>query len=128
MLKHYVHKWYAAGFFAEDSFGEVTDRTPEGVPFDKNADRICYSFEFFDREETEADGEILKGEFKNPSAPYFRNCKIYTLRQAKKEFGSDSTLVRNMEGNGWRRVAKAVNGFTVPLPENAIIIKGATHA
>lgn len=118
MLKHYVEFSYPGAFFSEHSIKEIAERKPELV----NAPEDAFAYRFYDREEVEVDGELLCGERKNFSAfTYFG--KVYSLEEVKAEFPQYTTLINNMECNGWNKVVRTRRGNWQPLGEGDIVIE-----
>lgn len=118
MLKHFVEFSYPGIFFSEYSHEEIAERKPELVTVPKEA----FAYRFFDQVQTVVDGEPLTGERKNYSRyTYFG--KVYTLEEVKKEFPEYTTLISNMECNGWNRVVRTRKGNWQPLEEGDTVIE-----
>lgn len=118
MLKHYVEFSYPGVFLDEYSHEEISERKPELVNVPKGA----FAYRFYDQEQVTIEGELLKGEPKNYSAyTYFG--KSYTLEEIKQEFPETTTLIRNLENNGWNRAVKTIRGNWKPLMEGDVVIE-----
>lgn len=118
MLKHYVQFSYPGAFFSEHSTEEIAERNAELVKVPEGA----FAYQFYDREEVEVDGETLRGECKNYSGfTYFG--KAYTLEEVKSEFPQYTTLISNMECNGWNKVVRTRRGNWQPIEEGDIVIE-----
>lgn len=79
-------------------------------------------FRFFDRTETEIDGEILMGERKNYSPRYMINGSFMSLSEVKSRYTHENVLISNMEINKWSKVWKTDGGRFIKMPEDAQII------
>lgn len=93
MTKHYIEYSFPGFLFAESSTKEVKSRkVPKKLP--KN----CFAFRFFDRTETEIDGEKLQGQAKNWS-PMHLIGKEYTIDQVVQMKPNETILHSNIRGN-----------------------------
>lgn len=113
MLKHYVTYWYPGVFVAEDLTKPISERNPKEAAL--QASEGAYGFSFHDREETEVDGEVLRGKKKNLSGMYYINGELFDVERVRKEVPNPRTLVSNMEGNGWAHVVKTRTGWFQPF-------------
>lgn len=117
MTKHYVEFSFPGAFFSEYKVQEVTERNPELVKVPEGA----FAYRFFDQSEAIVDGETLVGDRKNFSPlTYFGTA--YTLEEVKAQFPECTTLISNMECNGWNRVVKTRRGNWQPLEEGDTVI------
>lgn len=117
MLKHYVRFSFPGAFFSEYETEEVAERNPELITVPDGAFAYC----FFDRTEEVVDGEKLIGKEKNFSPlTYFGTA--YTLEEVKAQFPEYTTLISNMECNGWNRVVRTRRGNWQPLEEGDKVI------
>lgn len=75
MLKHYVEFFFPGLIFSEVTTREVADRDrpPADIPHGAS------SYRFFDQEEVEVDGQVLKGEPRNYSDLVELDQYIYEL-------------------------------------------------
>lgn len=115
MIIHYIEFVYAGSFLSETipvriSKREFKDPLPQGA----------YAYSFFDQEEVEIDGEVLKGPPKNRSVRYIKG-DVYDLEQVKAEIPDSRILISNMENNGYDKVVKCSQGF-IPLNKTDILI------
>lgn len=118
MLKHYVERAVAGSFVSDYSSREVEDRDPDKIILGT----MEYGFRFYDIEEVELDGELLRGKPKNHSKWYYQG-EEYTLEQVKRELPGSRILIENMECNGWNTVVKNKFGQFFPLINGAVVIK-----
>ena len=95
MTKTYLKKWLNVGFFPEDSVTEVASRNPNDI---RLKDRE-FAFQYFDRTETEVNGEILRGEAKNYSPMYYPGGIKYSLKEIEENFPKEEILIKNMKWN-----------------------------
>src|SRR5688572_7901851 len=116
MLQHYIEIFYPGSFVAESSTAKVDSRT-----YPKTLPKGAYAFRFYDREEIEKDGEILKGNAKNYSVTYFPGAVAMDVDEVKAKVPDSRILVSNMEGNGWKKVIKTRRGNFLPLDGDAEI-------
>lgn len=108
---HYVRFWYPGVFVSEDSTKRIASRNPALVKPPKD----CYAFQFFDRTETSEDGETLRGKERNKSGMFFVGGRVMTLTEVRKELKGESTLIANMENNGYKRVIRTVANQFIPF-------------
>jgi len=116
-LKHYVEFYYAGVFMSETEVRSVERRDLSNVKAPKN----CFGFRFFDREETEVDGEMLKGKMKNYSGYYYFGT-VYTKEDVEKYVDNNKILLSNMSGNGYDRVVKTRLGNFQPFYKEDVIM------
>lgn len=117
MLKHYVKFSFPGAFFTEHAIQEVAERNSQLITVPEGA----FAYRFFDRTEEVVDGETLLGKEKNYSPiTYFGTA--YTLEEVKTQFPECTTLISNMEYNGWNRVVKTRRGNWQPLEEGDTVI------
>lgn len=118
MTKTYIEYFYPGSFVSETSIEEVKDRT-----ITKDIPKGAYCFRFFDREEIEVNGEVLRGKAKNHSKEYYPDAELYDVERVMREVTNPSILIRNMEGNGWKQVVKSRRGNFQPYdPEKVEIV------
>lgn len=99
--KHYVEFFYSGIITADTSCRPSDHRDPARVSLPDGA----YAFHFFDREETELDGETLRGERKNVSPTYYPGGTVKTLAEIEALHDPrDRILLSNMRGNDWPAV------------------------
>ena len=118
MIKHYVEFTMLGGFFYEYSTESIDHRDSSKVKVPKNA----FAFRFFDREEVESNGEILKGDRKNYSSLYYVGGEIMTLAQVKKQLPQEEILINNMEINNWDKVIKHRFGGFQPFEKDNVLL------
>lgn len=117
MLKHYVEFSFPVAFFSEYEIQEVAERNPKLITVPEGA----FAYRFFDRTEGVVDGETILGKSKNYSPITYFGTE-YTLEEVKAQFPECTTLISNMEGNGWNRVVKTRRGNWQPLEEGDTVI------
>lgn len=115
MLQTYIKYLYPGSFFPEERIEKVSDRKivdlPEGA--------FCY--QFFDREETEIEGETLYGKDKNHSGRFYKG-DIFTLDELKVKFPFEFTLISNMESNKWDYLIRTVRGNWQPFEKRDALL------
>jgi len=80
-------------------------------------------FRLLQRTEATTDtGELLKGEFRDPSHWYFIG-KIKTFVDVINEQGTNSVLYKNMQDNKWDAVVEAQNGRVFPLEHGDVVLR-----
>lgn len=115
MLKHYVEFYFAGAFVSDTSTRQVRSR--DEVPV---LPRGAYAYRFFDREEAVTnDGEVLVGQPKNRS-PMTVFGEEWPLARVEREMPGEATLLANMRGNGWKRVAECRQGF-ISLADSDVV-------
>ncbi|MDB5937479.1 MAG: hypothetical protein JWQ01_4823 [Massilia sp.] len=115
MLKQYIEWYYPGSFVSETSSTLVSDRSAPAVIPER-----AYAYRFFARTEVVEDGEKLVGANRDYSPmTYFG--EVLTLDQVKAlpelRHGEYRVLISNMECNGWKSVARTVQGNFQPLNE-----------
>jgi len=119
MLKHYVTAMSPNAFCADSSEYEVMTRNnpaevaemlDEKVKSKKGHPYGYYCFYYWDREETEVDGEVLKGKEKNRSGAYFVNAEVFSQVTIKLHPKCTHTLEENMRCNDYKYVAQQIGG------------------
>jgi hypothetical protein len=116
MTKTYMMLFYPGSFVSETSSKPVESRAvpkvrPEGA----------YAIQFYDVEETEVNGETLKGKPKNHSPTYYWG-KEFSAEEAIREVGEGSILASNVRGNKFKRLVKTVRGNWQPLDDKDVVI------
>lgn len=111
MIKHYVTKLYPGAIVSESSDEEVKSRDPKLVDYDR-----AFAFHFWDRTESEIDGELLIGPKKNKSGTYYPGGKV------KDQSQCDGILLQNMIGNRWNHVVVTRLGNTQPFEDGDVIL------
>lgn len=81
----------------------------------------AYGFRFYDQEEEDRNGEMLKGVQKNYSGWYFIGRKM-TLEDVKKEMPDSKILISNMECNRYKAVVHTKRGQCFSLGDNDIVM------
>ena len=118
MLKHFVEFSFPGVFLSEYSHEEIAERKPELVTVPEGA----FAYRFYDQEQMMVGDELLTGKCKNYSGyTYFG--KAYTLEEVKRDFPQHTTLIANMECNGWNTVVKTRRGNWQPLNEGDTVIE-----
>jgi hypothetical protein len=117
--KYYVEFLYPGMILAETSKEEIT-KTKFDNPVKIKLPDSSYGFRVMSREETEIDGELLKGEFKNCSGWYIAGEK-FSLADVERSHGKHSILYCNMK-NSYDYVVKTKFGNYVPLEKRDVHI------
>lgn len=117
--KYYAEFLYPGIFVAETSKKEIT-RTKFDNPLKIKLPNDSYGYRVMSREETEIDGELLTGEFKNHSGWYLAGEKL-SLSDIEKSHGRKSILYQNMDGN-YDYVVKAKFGNYAPMDKGDVHI------
>lgn len=117
MTKTYIEWIYPGILFSETSSSEVKTRS-KNRKFAKGA----YGFRFFDREEVEQNGEILKGEPKNYSKIHIKGT-AYTAEEAEKAFPDERILLSNIRINKMKGVIATKQGGFYEWDDNTEVIK-----
>lgn len=116
MLKHYVTFLFPGSFYPEESTKEISSRE-EKIDAPEN----CFAYEFWDRNEIEQDGEILRGKAINKSGRYYFG-EVFDQQQVADLVPDNSTLLFNMKCNGWDKLIKTRKGNWQPLmPEDVVV-------
>lgn len=118
MLKHFVEFSFPGTLFNNHSHAEIAERDPALVTVPEGA----FAYRFYDQEHMMVDNELLTGECKNYSG-YTYLGKAYTLEEVKRDFPQHTTLIQNMECNGWNNVVKTRRGNWQPLNEGDTVIE-----
>ena len=112
MLKHYVEFYYPGSLVAETEVKQIKNRKERfKIP------EYAFGYRFFDKEEVEVKGETLTGRRKNWSGMHYFG-EVMSLKEVKEQrlsIRGSKTLIRNMEGNGWKRVVKTRCGNFQPF-------------
>lgn len=109
-LVHYVELLYAGIFMSETNEKKVKKRDHTKI----KAPKDCFGYRFFSREETDSNGEILKGKKKNYSGYYYFG-EVYTKEDVEKYVDNPRILLSNMSGNGYDKVVKTRLGNFQPF-------------
>ncbi len=115
-LKHYVTFYYPGILMNEEETRLISSRRDK-IEIPKGS----FGYRFFDRTETELDGETLKGKPKNHSGIHYLGKKM-SLAEVKKELPAEKILISNMECNGYKHVVKTIRGNFQPLERRDKII------
>lgn len=102
---------------SESSSTKVSDRSmPTIVP------SYCFGFRFFDRTESEMDGEILFGQPKNYSHWFYLKGEVLTKELIKVKYPKKGVLISNMESNNINRVIHTKFRQFIPLEDKDIVL------
>jgi hypothetical protein len=118
MTKHYIEFVYPGIMFSESSSKEIEHRDAKKVELPKGA----VGFRFFDKEQTELDGETLEGKPKNYTGWRYKGREL-TLEDVKREMPGERILISNMECNNWDKVVKLECGQIFPLCKEDMVIE-----
>lgn len=120
-LKHYVCFLSPGSFLPNEKWLEIKSRE------DKiDAPDNCFAYYFFDREEVEQDGELLKGEAKNESGRFYFG-KAMTAQEIERTEPNCEILLANMRINKWEKVVKTRMGNFQPIEKNDVILELQTN-
>lgn len=112
MLVKYV-RFYRPGILVSEPYDKKINSREDKVVLPDNA----YAYSFFDREETEKDGEILYGKDKNFSETFYSGREM-NLAEVKNEMPDKKILIQNMEMNGYERIVMTKFHQAMPLEKN----------
>lgn len=116
MTKHFVEFMFPGIIVSESTSEEIASREAK-VKLPKGS----FGYRFFDEEQVELGGEILRGERKNPSGIFYVGGKIKTLEDISKE-QPGSILEANMRNNKYDRVVMTNRGQAMPMEAGDVII------
>lgn len=117
MTKHYIEFSFPGALCSEHKAQEVAERNLELVKVPDGA----FACRFFDQSEAIVDGKTLVGG-KNNFSPFTYFGTAYTLKEVKAQFPQLTTLISNMERNGYNRVVKTCCGNWQYLEEGDTVI------
>jgi hypothetical protein len=110
-------------FMDESSTVEVNGRTIEQIA--RTADISVFAVRTFKVLEGTAqvgDKTVkVRSERFDVSPQAFVGGDVFTLEEVKTQFPQHSTLISNMEGNGWNRVIRARTGNWKPYEGEAVL-------
>ena len=89
---------------------------PSGVP------DCAVGWRTFTRTEIQQGGEVLKGERRDVSSWTYRGREM-TMEDVEREMPDSRILISNMQGNGWDRVVRIVNGHVYPLLDDDVVVE-----
>jgi len=95
--------YFPGSFFAEESSRETDTTDPQEIAKTAPEGSFCFSLRNYIEKTTTVDGE----EFKKIEADgegggrYYLGGTVYTLAEIKEKFSSKSSLISNLESNGW---------------------------
>lgn len=121
MLKHYAEFYSPGSFFNETDIVPMDCRSVDEAI--NKAPKTAFAFTFFDREELEQVGEVLRGHSKNRSQRYYLGGDLLTVEQVKAQVPNSDILVNNMECNGWKQVIRTPFGNFQPLHEGDVVLQ-----
>ena len=116
----YVTFLYPGLLSAEKTTQKVESREISSLLIPKRA----FALYFWDRvEESNApDGEILVSRIKNPSNLYYLGGEVYDLARVKEVLPDETSIIRNMEGNGYKAVVHCPAGNWRPLQDGDVVV------
>ena len=127
MRKHFVQFFSPGTFIAEmtekpiDSW-DVEKAKLMAAEIVERYNDCPYAFQFTTRERKDEDLDSKK-EWRSPY--YFLNCKVETLEEIKERNDpKERILLSNMEGNGFKAVARTKSGWlwTQPIREGDVVL------
>lgn len=104
----YVEYEYPGIMFSETSVTRVSSRSVEAAL--RDAPEGAYAFSFIERLEGKAEGETVKGKWKNRSGKHFIHGRVMNLKEVKRLSGDHKILISNMEANNIKRVVRCRTG------------------
>jgi len=121
MTEHYYAEFLYPGIIvSETSLKEITREqylNPTTIVIPKGS----FGFRVMHRNEVIEEGDVLKGLYKDTSGWFYAGRKM-SMAEVEIEYGKDSILYRNMEGNGYDFVVKTECGQGFPLHEKDTVI------
>lgn len=116
MIKTYLKLFYPGSFVSESFVKEVEKREyrpeiPSGV----------YAWQYFERESTYLNGELLLGEPKNFSGTFYIGQEL-TAKEVIAEYGESSVAAQNIINNGYERVVKTRRNQLFPLGAKDMVV------
>jgi hypothetical protein len=119
MAQLYIEYLYPGSMFSESSYEKVNSReTPSNFP------ERAFAFRFTEREEVlTADGETLKGSFKNNSGWKYIGGTEKTLEQVEREHPEKRILIANLKNNEYSRCVFTKFGQVMPLEDEDVVLK-----
>jgi hypothetical protein len=111
-------EYFMPGAIVSENYTKIIEPYMRNHPENLVVPDGVYGFRFFDREEIEQDGEILRGPSKNQSGMYYIGTihdYMEVLTWDPKEYG---TLESNMRINEWEKVVKTKYGQFFPLEKD----------
>lgn len=117
--KTYVEFFFRGVLFDETSVREVQSRDVEKLEVPKNA----FGFQFFDVLTTTQEGVELTSDRLNESPMHYYGGRIMTLEEVRAEMPDATTLISNMEGNGYDRVIRCTQGNFKPFEDGDIYVE-----
>lgn len=112
MIKHYVELSFPGVLCSETCVKEVKERSQDLLNFSEG----FFAYRFFDITYSIVNGIELASPWHTISPTTFIG-EEYTLDRIKGELAGATTLISNMEDNGWGRVVKTKHGAFYPVPE-----------
>jgi hypothetical protein len=116
--KHFVTFYYPGSFVDEEETRAIPQRGEVGeIP------AYAFGYQEWDREESEVDGEVLRGQPKN-RGPMVLFGESFTAAEieALGDRARYRILLLNMSSNGWERVVRTERGNFKPLTENVRLL------
>lgn len=116
--------FYSPGsFFSEETTQVVTTRDPDEIAKLAPKHAFCFTVRDYVEKTTTVDGEDFTKteEVGENVGRYYLGGKLYTVAELKAEFGQDrskSTLISNIEGNGWPKAIHCRTGNWQPFTGN----------
>jgi len=120
--KHYAEFLYPGVIVSDSSIKEITEneyRHPETI----RPSEGCFGFRVMARTEVTENGETLTGAYRNKSHWYYIG-EIRTIEDVARTDGKNSILYRNMENNGFNRIAYTKFGQAIPMNKEDTVIGG----
>ncbi len=117
----YVEYIFPGFMFCETEERPVKDRDPQRAL--EKLPENSFAFKFFDRAEANHGNRLLRGESENYSGTFFIDAEVMTLEEVKAKMPNEGTLIRNMEGNGWKAVVKTRMGNIQPFERGDCVLR-----
>jgi hypothetical protein len=116
--KQYVTFYLPGVFLSEETTRAVESRDVGSLDIPEYA----FAFQFWEREEIEQGGEVLKGSKQNVSGRHYPGARLMDVADVLVEEPNNRILVANMEGNGWERVVRTRAGNYQPYNKGDVIL------
>jgi hypothetical protein len=119
--KHFVTFYYPGALVGESCTREIDKRDPRKA-LDYKASKGSYGFCFYSVNYVGLDDGEYKSEKFEQTGTFFIDGELLTLKQIKKNFPGEYTLIANMEGNRWKEIIKTNVGWFLQFGKDDLII------
>lgn len=116
MIQQYVTFLFPGSLFPNERSQKISNREEKfDIP------NGCFAYYFWERQETELNGEILYSDQRNKSGRFYFG-KAMTAQEIEATIPDADILLKNMKYNNWLVVVKTRVGNFQPLMENDTIV------